>query len=287
MNAIVIDPASDIGAALAAAARDRRIVFLAGLPGTGKSLYLQQQALLAHRAGRRVHLMQWDTARSPFETEATLARYPEVDGVTHAAIRKAVGSWARGAVADWARTHPDPADMLIGELPVVGNRFTELLERRADDAEPLLAGPESLFFLPVPSRGLRAHIEAARASTIAAPGHEREARDAPPAVVTAHWQAVDDLADRMGLARGAAGYDPDRYRAVFARILTHRNTCCLEADRVWPTAGSVYDLDMPVRELLATPAEVAAAFAGVERDFPGDSCAAAVEGWFDRVVHGA
>lgn len=283
MGNVVIDLSSQIGAALAGAARSSRIVFFAGLPGTGKSLYLQQQALLAHEAGRRVHLMQWDTARNPFETEETLALYPEIEGVTHHVIRKAVGSWARGAVSDWAQAHPGREDILIGELPVIGNRLTELLESRDDAAEPFLAAADSVFFLPVPSRALRRHIEAARASSIASPGHEREARDAPPSVVQAHWRAVDELADRMGLPSAGTGYDPDRYRAVFLHLLQHRNADCLEADEIWPTTGSVYDLGIDVREVIASPEEVAEAYARVERDFPGDLCRQAVDNWFGMV----
>lgn len=283
MGNVVIDLSTDIGAALTEAARSRRIVFFAGLPGTGKSLYLQQQALLAHRAGRRVHLMQWDTARNPFETAETLALYPEIEGVTHHVIRKAVGSWARGAVSDWTQAHPGGEDILVGELPVIGNRFTELLENRDDAAEPLLEGTDCLFFLPVPSRALRRHIEAARASSIASPGHEREARDAPPSIVRDNWRTVDALAERMGMASEEKSYDPDRYRAVFLQLLRHRNARCLEADKVWPTAGSVYDLGIDVREVIASPKKVAEAYATVKRDFPGDACRKAVDDWFETV----
>ena len=51
-------------------------VFIAGLPGVGKSLLLQQLTLMALEAGRQVHLLQWDTARQPFETP----RYPPGSG---------------------------------------------------------------------------------------------------------------------------------------------------------------------------------------------------------------
>ncbi|MDE2728894.1 MAG: hypothetical protein OXI19_12800, partial [Gemmatimonadota bacterium] len=46
----------------------RKMVFLAGLPGTGKSLLLQQLAILAHGRGRTPHLLQWDVCRLPFLT---------------------------------------------------------------------------------------------------------------------------------------------------------------------------------------------------------------------------
>ena len=47
-----------------------RMVFVAGLPGTGKSLVIHQLAHLAADAGRAVHLLQWDVARPVFEASA-------------------------------------------------------------------------------------------------------------------------------------------------------------------------------------------------------------------------
>ena len=52
--------------ALLARVRDlaaRRMVFLAGLPGTGKSLLVHQIGHLARAGGRAIHLLQWDVAR--------------------------------------------------------------------------------------------------------------------------------------------------------------------------------------------------------------------------------
>ena len=49
------------------------MVFLAGLPGTGKSLLLKQLVLIAQQAGRTVDTLQWDVTRLPFETADILA----------------------------------------------------------------------------------------------------------------------------------------------------------------------------------------------------------------------
>jgi hypothetical protein len=81
-------------AALEALAREGRLVFFAGLPGTGKSLLLHQLAHLAHARGRRLHLLQWDVARPVFEASEAGRRYPLEGGVTHGVIRLAVGRWA-------------------------------------------------------------------------------------------------------------------------------------------------------------------------------------------------
>jgi len=73
---------------------DRRLVFFAGLPGTGKSLLVHQLVHLATGVGRRVHLLQWDVARPVFEASPAGRRYPLADGVTHAVIRSAAGRWS-------------------------------------------------------------------------------------------------------------------------------------------------------------------------------------------------
>ena len=67
---------------LAALARDARLVFFAGLPGTGKSLLIHQLAHLAHGRGRHVHLLQRDVARPVFEASRAGRRHPQVHGVT-------------------------------------------------------------------------------------------------------------------------------------------------------------------------------------------------------------
>jgi putative protein kinase ArgK-like GTPase of G3E family len=73
--------------------REKRLVFFAGLPGTGKSLWMHQLTHLASAAGRRVHVLQWDVARPVFD--ASGGNNTRSDGVTHGLIRLAVGRWAR------------------------------------------------------------------------------------------------------------------------------------------------------------------------------------------------
>ena len=116
----IIPADTPIGAHFRRAVGEKKVILVAGLPSSGKSLMLQQLTILADQAGRPIHTMQWDTARRPFETERWLDRYPERDDVTHPGIRKAVGFWVRGAVADWTARHRDDTAILIGELPVVG-----------------------------------------------------------------------------------------------------------------------------------------------------------------------
>jgi len=130
-----------------------RMVFFAGLPGTGKSLLVHQLAHLALGAGRSVHLLQWDIARPVFEASPAGRRYPLTDGVTHAVIRKAAGLWVRQAVIAWSERHPGPEHVLIGETPFIGGRFIELAQLA--NMGGLAAGPPSPPTLGAPrqSRG--------------------------------------------------------------------------------------------------------------------------------------
>ncbi len=266
---VIIPRESPLYTTLERLASDQRVVLFAGLPGTGKSLLVQQLALMAHGVGRPVHLLQWDVARAPFETAELLGRYPEREGVTHPAIRRAVGLWARGAVLRWHADHPDRAHLLLGEVPLLGERLSTLAEVLPDAAEPLLAGPATQFVIPVPSGAVRRHIEATRERTFATPAHEREAADAPPQVLRALWRELHDLGVGLGIAAAApAGdipYDQAVYAAMYQHLLRHRRHETLRLDEILSIGGSVYDLDVATGELAATPEEVTTTMRRVER----------------------
>ena len=128
---------------------------------------------MASEAGRHVHLLQWDVARQPFESP----RYPLQDGATHPLVIKAVGAWSRGAIVQWQRAAGVDGDMLIGEVPLIGGRFMEIVRPADDAAEAVLCGERTQFVLPVPSREVRAAIEAqARTDYRSAATRERSAR---------------------------------------------------------------------------------------------------------------
>lgn len=255
---LVLPRDSDVFQTLHQAVLERRCVFFAGLPGVGKSLMIQQAALIAHEAGRAVHLLQWDVARGAFETPGILGRYPEVDGVTHAAIRKAVGLWAREGVRRWDQAHPEARHLLIGETPLIGNRLIELAQRKDDGVESLLAGREALFFIPAPSREVRQAIEAARAREMANPRHERESANAAPDLVRALFQEIARVAGQLGLPASRSGddYDPDVYVGVYGRLLRLRHTAVLRITSVLPVRTSPYDLAEVASELMPTHDDV-------------------------------
>lgn len=259
---------------LRALARRHRMVFIAGLPGVGKSLLLREMAEAAHGRGRRVFLLQWDVARRPFDAPALLARFPETDGITHPVLRKAAGLWALDAVAAWAGDHADDDAMLVGEAPLIGHRFAELARPSDGAAETALRSASTLFLLPVPTVEVRRVIEAARAETTARPRHRREMADAPPNVLRLLWGELLDAAAQCADARGLpppadVGYDPDTYVSVFSVALSHRNWEPLPIDVPLPSQErSVYDLRASAVDLAPSEAEAAAYAARVERAYP-------------------
>ena len=282
IRGVVIDEASPLFAALAALAREARLVFFAGLPGTGKSLLIRELAYLAHRRGRRIHLLQWDVARPVFEASDAGRLYPQERGITHGLIRLAVGRWARAAVARWHKVHPAFDDLLIGETPFIGHRLIELARPGRDEAEPVLAAPSTRFVIPVPSRALREHVEAERMRRTQAPLHPREREDAPPDVLRALWGEVATVAGALGVTSAAAGYDPDVYRRVYERLLARRHAQALPLDTRLPTGDvSAYDVRVTTTELLPSPAETAQFIHEVEASHPGPpDVGRAIDGWY-------
>lgn len=206
-------------------------------------------------------LLQWDVARPLFEASEAGRCYPVVGGVTHPVVRKAVGLWARRALADWQRRHGGAEHLLIGETPFVGSRLIELARRADDAAEPALSAPDCRFVIAVPSVEVRRFVEAERARRAARPRHDREREDAPPEVLRALWQELASVAPRLGIAAGSeAAYDPDVYRRVYERLLRHRHVEAAALDTVLATEDlSVYDVSIPHADLRPRPDEAEAA----------------------------
>ena len=260
-----------------------RLVFFAGLPGTGKSLLLHQLVHLAVATGRRVHLLQWDVARPVFEASPAGQRYPLVDGVTHPVIRKAAGLWVRQAVVEWSDRHPGPERMLIGETPFVGGRFIELARRIDDRAEALLASPSCRFVLAVPSPEVRRFLESERERRSASPLHPREREDAPPSVLRDLWRELVEVARSLGIDGPDREYDPGPYQRVFEGVLRHRNVDVVPLDVILPTGElSVYDFAVDPPAVRPTEAETGAFIALVERrPVAPTALAAEMARWWD------
>ncbi len=245
----------------------RRMVFFAGLPGTGKSLLAHQLVHVASAAGRQVHLLQWDVARPVFEASPAGRRYPLVDGVTHAVIRRAAGLWVRDALVEWSARYAEPEHLLVGETPFVGNRFVELARRIDDPAEALLASTSCRFVIATPSREVRSFLEARRERRAAEPLHPREREDAPPHVLRDLWQSLAAIAG--GSAPVPSPYDPAVYAGVYERVLRHRNTELVALDVILPTERlSVYDFAVSPRDLVPAATDAERFIHEVEHRYP-------------------
>lgn len=273
----LIFPDTSLYRSLQQLATDKQLVFLTGLPGTGKSLMLQQLALIACDLGRQVHLLQWDVCRQPFENDAhVLAHYPEIDGVTHNGVRKSAGIWARKAVHTWYESHKTDTDILIGETPLVGNRLVELAQNDEDPAELILRDETITHFLvPTPSKEVKKYIEQQREARSANPLHEREKDDAQPHVMLAAWSEFCSVAHQMNLINAdavvekTANYDPDLYYKIYDRLLKHRSHSRLSMERTLETdKRSVYDLHAGQIDIVPTPEEVRQALDEMERRYP-------------------
>ena len=280
-SALLLGPNSVIGREFGRVAAESRCVFFAGPPGVGKSLMIQQLALIAQQRGRAVYLVRWDVARRVFETHPAGTRYPEVEGVTHPAIRWVCGLWVRDAVLRWHLDHPEFAPLLIGEAPLVGNRFVELAQRRDDRAEDLLQAAVTEFFVPVPSVRVRRAIQRCRGQEMRQPRHEQDRASATVRVLQEVWQEVQRASHALALpgARPGMDYRPQTYAALYGRLLHARRHTVLRIDELLPVNASAHQLGRIAGELTPNQEETRQLLSQVHSCEPGE-LERAVLNWF-------
>ncbi len=278
---LVIPIASNLYKVVKEMVHSKRLIFVTGIPGVGKSLLIQQMALIATEAGREVHLLRYNLARRPFETEVNISKYPEIDGVTDPAIRKAVGLWARQAVQIGTRRILPPTSCSSANCRSSAVGSSSWWNRHDDAAEALLRGEQTVFIVPVPSWEVREVIEETRKRTLAEPQNEQERLDAPPNVLQLMWQEVNGLARDIGLTKASpqTPYNPYIYGGVFEALLQFRPSRLLLIDEVLRPSHSVYDLEVLAGTLTPTPAEASAALAEVESRYTRDELAELVQNW--------
>ena len=278
---LVLRPGTKLFDELDSFSNDKEMLFFAGSAGVGKSLLLQQTALLALQNGRRVHLLRWDVARLSFEQAPSAEAYALVDGVTHAAIRLAIGRWVRRAVSDW-HDNASEKDFLIAECPMVGNRFVELAQQRDDPLEAVLSGDSVRFLIPAPTSEVRAEIESLRTEEMESPRHAQETHNAPPNVLQDLMNEIHALSEKFGLASGdrSQGYVPEIYLGVFSEVLRHRPQTPLLIDEVLPVSGSAQMMPAACMDLVPTPEEVEESLALV-REFGDDHLERQVSEWWN------
>jgi hypothetical protein len=190
----------------------------------------------------------------------------------------------RRAIARWWSTHEDAEDtghLLLIEAPLVGARFIELARQESDAAEACLASPETCFLVPVPSREVRAAIQAARVSDTAAPRHERDTASAIPVLVDALWQEVLTAARALALpeAGSSQDYSPELYTAIFRQILRHRHVQEVPVTEVITAPGSPHEHPGASHELAPADTEVSAFIAAAEAEGAAEVIRAS-EDWY-------
>ena len=241
---------------------------------------------MAQAHGRTVHLFQYDVTRMAFENSPIgREKYPEINGTTQPLIRKAVGVWARQGILKWHHTYGQAKHILIGELPLVGNRLIEVVQKQPDTAEPILSGNLATYLTPVPSKRIRAKIETARQASIANPRNAKEIKDAEPQVLQANWEQTFQLAQTLGLTPESDtttgfAYDPAAYAGVYEYLLQHRPSQTLHIDLDLKPSGSVYDLQQIASEPRATPAELTKIITTLEKTMTPDQIDMAVANWY-------
>lgn len=283
-------------------------VFVVGLPGMGKSLLTHQLVHLAAARGRRCRTLQWDVARPAFEYHPSAAQFrPSPEGETHPCVRLAVGLWCRDVVAKCCAQYP--ADLLVGELPVIGNRFVELLVPHREDpkAETFLSSKSVLFMLPVPSDAVRNHITQTRVQRMQNPLHPNEREDCPPSIMVRHWNELQQLESKLKLQTPAAAtstpptaaissasnthaasttattsssplsqYDAVQYERVFRHFLRFRTCRVLPLTTLLPTEKfTVYGYTAEKIDLIPQPEEIIACLKKAHALYPTDEAAAA------------
>ena len=231
----VIPESSSVYQILAQAAKSAKAVVFSGLPGVGKSLYINQFQLIAAAAGKKVTVIQWDIARKSFETKEIAARYPMGPGIVHNGVKLSVGKWLTTTIKDWLANHPTREDLLLIEAPLVGHRFIELAKIQTDATlEAFFKSSAFQMIVPIPSKKVRAKIEADRRVQVAEDA--KVWTGAKPSVMLMLWKMICGIANEFGRnipMDGQPPYDPEIYDFVFGKILQHRHFTPLHIEEIY------------------------------------------------------
>jgi len=194
----IIPTDSPIYQALEKAANTTKVVVFSGLPGVGKSLYINQFQLIAEAKGKKVSVIQWDIARKSFETKEIAKHYPIENDEVHNGVK------------------------LSAKI-------------QADEAlENFFKSPDFQMLIPIPSKKVRAIIEENRKKQISEDA--KTWMGAKPSVMLLIWKMVCGIANEFGRnisMEGQPPYDPEVYEFVFKKILQHRHFTPLHIDEIY------------------------------------------------------
>jgi len=205
-------------------AKSSRIVVFVGLPGTGKSLYINQFHQIALQQNRKVEIIQWDVVRKSFETEKISTLYPTIQGQTHAGIRLIASNWLLAYLKKWhGQNVKDNRALLMIEAPLVGGRFSNLVHIQDDTAlEKVLSQTSTQFILPIPSNKVRLKIVEERKAQIKEDATKWSG--AKPSVLKQLWLDTLHIGNEIGLVNEKTeAYEEMSYATIYGHILRHRN----------------------------------------------------------------
>lgn len=214
--------------------KEHQMIVVTGLPGVGKSLYLNILNALAQSQGKEVEVIQWDVARKAFETDYIQSIFPMGTATVHNGLKLVAGKWLIEVLVERLQNNQSDRKLLLVEAPLIGHRFVELVHRNTNsELETYLSSEKVKFVVPVPSRKLRKHIEIERSQQVSE--NAKVWSGAKPSVVLALWNHLCEIAVELQCHDNIENrqYDPELYACVYSEILKHRNFEILNIDDVF------------------------------------------------------
>lgn len=214
---------------------DTRIIVFSGLPGVGKSLYINAFKSIAESQGKDIDMIQWDVARKAFETDFIQQHYPMGAGIVHNGLKLIAGQWLMETVKNWIDFQKKSSNILLIEAPLVGNRFVEIMQKQKDsNLEDFLSDTTCRVIVPIPSKVVREKIEEERKRQVSE--EVKVWSGAKPSVMLMLWKMTCEIANEFGKnidVSGQPAYDPEIYEFVYSKILKHRQFIPLHIDEIF------------------------------------------------------
>lgn len=233
----VLPESSFVFKSLLSSLKDAKLIVFSGLPGVGKSLYVNSFYNLAKEDDVPIDVIQWDMARKAFETEYIQSFFPMGDGTVHNGLKLAAGRWLMGYLKEWVLENRDNERRLMIEAPLVGHRFVELIHlNENEDLESFLKSEKTHFLIPIPTKEVRHKIEEKRAQQVS--DDAKVWIGAKPSVMLMLWKMICGIANEFGQNIDMAGqpeYDHEIYKFVFGQILKNRHYKPLVIDEIFQT----------------------------------------------------
>lgn len=268
----IIPNTSPVHQTLSEIAKNSRIVIFSGLPGIGKSLYINDFHSIAESLNKSVTVVQWDKARKGFELPEILERFPLGDGTIHNGTKLLAGKFLLMTIKNWVSI-AQQNDILLIEAPLVGHRFIELVEKSEDQQlENHLSNENCKVIVPIPSEDVRKKIEEERAKQI--DDNAKVWIGAKPSVMKMLWKMVYNIAIELGLDRAKdndPAYDPKVVEYVFSKVCRHRHFIPLHINEVFTVPEQSEDELHALQSLAPDPILAKAIFDMVSKEYPDDN----------------